>query len=87
MVVSHLRPGTGVLPYMLNESEGTLMDELRNGFQKPKPNIVNKDDIWTQTIPKYKNNERCSKYNFQMQRTRLKEQLCDERQQMIVVDD
>ena len=63
------------------------MDELRNGFQKPKLNVMNKDDIWTQTIPKYKNNERCNKYNFQMQRTRLKEQLCDERQQMIVVDD
>ena len=63
------------------------MDELRNGFQKPKPNIVNKNDVWTQVIPKYKNNERCSKYDFQMQRTRLKEQLCDERQQMIVVDD
>ena len=87
MITSLFCPRAGAFSYVLNESEGTLMDELRNGFQKPMPNRVNKDDVWTQVVPKYKNNERCNKYDFQMQRTRLKEQLYDERQQMIVIDD
>ena len=75
MVVSQLRPGTGVLPHMLNESEGTLMDELRNGFQKPiVQDIVQKKD-WTYKPTLYEKRNVCSKYNKQMNKSRLKEYL------------
>ena len=75
MVVSQLRPGTGVLPHMLNESEGTLMDELRNGFQKPiVQDIVQKKD-WTYKPTLYEQRNVCSKYNKQMNKSRLKEYL------------
>ena len=63
------------------------MDELRNGFHFHKPIYSSKENVWTNPIADYKNRERCSKYNKQMQHTRIKEQLVNEKQQIIVVDD
>ena len=63
------------------------MDELRNGFQFRKfiPSV--KENFWDQAISVYKNKERCNKYDKQMQRTRIKEQLVNNEQQIIVTDD
>lgn len=63
------------------------MDELRNGFNFHKPIYSFKEDVWATPISDYKNRERCSKYNKQMQHTRIKEQLVSEGQQIIVVDE
>lgn len=63
------------------------MDELRNGFHFHRPIQKLKENVWVKPIADYKNKERCGKYNKQMQHTRIKEQLVNERQQIIVVDD
>ena len=64
------------------------MDILRNGFQKPiVQDIVQKKD-WTYKPTLYEQRNVCSKYNKQMNKSRLKEYLksLDEEISLIVND-
>ena len=59
----------------MKERQGLPMDILRNGFQKPiVQDIVQKKD-WTYKPTLYEQKNVCSKYNKQMNKSRLKEYL------------
>lgn len=64
------------------------MDILRNGFQKPIVQEVIQKKDWTYKPSLYESKTVCSKYNKQMNKTRLKEYLkCMEKEISLIIDE